>query len=116
VEPRGLAADKALFGAAERYMLASGQGPDSFFFSHRGGREQAGGEFGELLGLYAASPGDDHPLWRESAAPDVLIEEVERIWSAIDQHDDWQPLAAKIAIIRELGQALGDAPIPAGHG
>jgi serine/tyrosine/threonine adenylyltransferase len=36
----------------------------------------------------------------------MLIEEVETIWSAIADHDDWQPLSTKINSIREMGAAL----------
>ena len=46
----------------------------------------------------------------------MLIEEVEAIWAAIAERDDWQPLTAKIAAAREMGQALGEPPAPAGHG
>jgi hypothetical protein len=45
----------------------------------------------------------------------MVIEEVERIWAAIDETDDWQPLAEKIAAIRRVGAAHGDAPQPAGQ-
>ena len=39
------------------------------------------------------------------------IEEVEAIWSAIAEHDDWAPLERKIAAIRRMGQAtVQDAP------
>ena len=34
------------------------------------------------------------------------IEEVERIWAAIADRDDWQPLGDKVAAIRRLGDAL----------
>ena len=34
------------------------------------------------------------------------IEEVEAIWSAIDERDDWAPLHAKIAAVRRMGEAL----------
>jgi hypothetical protein len=34
------------------------------------------------------------------------IDEVESMWSAIDQRDDWAPLAAKVAAIRDMGAAL----------
>ncbi len=40
----------------------------------------------------------------------VLIDEVERIWSAIDERDDWSALDDKIAAIRELGRQLGPMP------
>jgi hypothetical protein len=43
----------------------------------------------------------------------MIIEETERIWAAIEEADDWQPLADKIAAIRRMGAAHGDAPQPA---
>lgn len=43
-----------------------------------------------------------HPL--AAANPETMvIAEVEAIWSAIDRDDDWSPLAAKIAAVREAG-------------
>jgi hypothetical protein len=41
------------------------------------------------------------------------IEEVERIWSAIDERDDWSPLEAKVNAIRRMGEAMGDEGAPA---
>jgi hypothetical protein len=34
------------------------------------------------------------------------IGEVEALWSAIAERDDWGPLHAKIAAIRRMGEAL----------
>ena len=45
----------------------------------------------------------------------MLIDEVEAIWAAIAEHDDWAPLAAKIAAVRAMGAALGNPPVAAGH-
>jgi hypothetical protein len=45
----------------------------------------------------------------------MLIEEVEEIWSSIDERDDWQPLFDKVAALRRMGEAHGHAPAPAGH-
>jgi uncharacterized protein YdiU (UPF0061 family) len=115
VEPRGLEAEMAMIGAAERYMVASDLAPDTFFFRHRGGRDAPAGEIGELLRHYRAAGHDSHPLWQEEAAPSLVIDEVERVWTAIAEHDDWQVLADKIAAIRRLGDALGEAPRPTGH-
>ena len=106
--------DLALIGAAERTMREARIGPDAFFFAHRGGRN-AEGELAEALAGYAAMP-DDHPYWSDEAPQSMLIEEVEAIWAAIAERDDWQPLAAKIATVRELGEALGEPPEPSGHG
>ncbi len=108
----GLEADTALVQAAERAMLADdgqggGEAPDLFFFRHRGGRDAGTDEFGGLLSGYTATPGAlDHPLWAETAPPTLVIEEVERVWAAIDEHDDWAPFEEKVAAIRRLGEAL----------
>jgi uncharacterized protein YdiU (UPF0061 family) len=115
VESRGLEADSALIAAAEHAMRDSGVAPDHFFFRHRGRRARSDGDFGDLLAAYAATE-DDDPLWGEAAPPSLIIDEVERIWEAIDRRDDWSPLNKQVAAIRRLGQALGPAPIPAGHG
>ena len=53
--------------------------------------------------------------YRPDAPQSMLIEEVEAIWAAIAERDDWQPLAAKVAAVREMGDALGEPPAPAGH-
>ena len=45
----------------------------------------------------------------------MLIDEVEAIWSAIAERDDWRPLHDKVAAIRRMGDALGEPPTPAGH-
>jgi hypothetical protein len=38
------------------------------------------------------------------------IDEVEAIWSAIADSDDWGPLHAKVAAIRRMGEAMGSGP------
>jgi hypothetical protein len=39
------------------------------------------------------------------------IEEVEAIWSAIAERDDWQPFNDKVTAIRQMGEAMEqDAP------
>jgi uncharacterized protein YdiU (UPF0061 family) len=109
---RGFDTDSRLIAAAEATMRSTAASPDRFFFDHRGGRNAGEGEFGELFAGYAPVCGG-HPLWDEAEPPGLLIEEVERLWSAIAEADDWQPLAAKIAAIRRLGSALGPPCNPA---
>jgi hypothetical protein len=36
----------------------------------------------------------------------MLIEEVESIWSAISDHDDWRLFEAKVEAVRRLGEAM----------
>ncbi|MBW8753060.1 MAG: YdiU family protein [Sphingomonadales bacterium] len=115
VEERGLEHEMALVTASERFMTESELSPDTLFFRHRGGRDAPAGEFGDLLRLYRPAGDDSHALWQEDAPPTLVIDEVERVWAAIAEADDWAPLADKVAAIRRLGDALGDAPKPAGH-
>ncbi|MBC2665821.1 YdiU family protein [Novosphingobium flavum] len=120
VEPQGEEADLALFQGAGQYMQQEGLSPDLFHFLHRAGRNPPEGALGDLLRARrpAAAPDDPlgHPFWAEAAPVTNHIDEVERIWSAIADHDDWSPLHDQVAAIRRLGAALGPAPVPAGHG
>lgn len=116
VEPRGLEHEMALVAAAEQHMTEGDLSPDALFFRHRGGRDAPEGPFGKLLRLYGgAANADGDPFWREEAPPTLVIDEVERVWAAIAERDDWEPLAEKVAAIRRLGDALGEPPKPAGH-
>ena len=113
IESRGTKADTALVGACEKAMTESGIAPDAFFFSHRGGRNISG-ELAEAFAEYGPAA-DDHPYWDDDAPQSMLIDEVEAIWAAIAEGDDWQPLHAKVAALRRMGQAHGTPPVPAGH-
>ena len=114
VESGGLEADMALIGAAEQVMRERGTGPDAFFFSHRGGRDAEGALAEVLEGR--APIASDHPYWSGDTSQSMLIDEVEAIWAAIAERDDWDPLNAKVAAVRAMGEALGEPPRPSGHG
>jgi uncharacterized protein YdiU (UPF0061 family) len=113
VASREREADSALVAAAEKTMREGGIGPDEFFFRHRGGRH-ADGPLADALAGYRPTA-DDHPYWSDGGPQAMLIDEVEAIWSAIAERDDWRPLHAKIAAVRRMGAALGDPPAPSGH-
>ena len=116
VEPIDAATDAALIAAAGAAMRDGGIAPDAFFFTHRGGRGATAGDFGALLNDYTALPGAlDDPQWHDGVAPSLVIGEVERIWRAIAEADDWTAFAGTVAAIHALGQALGPAPVPIGH-
>ena len=111
--------DAALVAALVSHMRESGVAPDAWLFALRSGAQRPAGPLGELFATRArstqAEAGADHPIWAEQSPPSLILPEVERLWAAIDQHDDWAPLHSHVAAIRALGEALGPAPRPAGH-
>lgn len=113
VEARGREADSALVAASEKEMRDNRLGPDTFFFAHRGGRG-ATGELAEALKPYISTE-CNHDYWSSEKPQMMLIEEVEEIWAAIAERDDWSLLEAKVAAIRTMGKAHGEPPIPEGH-
>ncbi|WP_299195178.1 protein adenylyltransferase SelO family protein [uncultured Erythrobacter sp.] len=113
VEAQGVETDSLLVSACEKVMREQAAQPDAFFFNLRGGRG-AEGELGEMLGRYTPLDGT-HDYWSDDKPQSMLIEEVEAIWSAIDERDDWQPLTDKVAALRRMGEAHGTPPEPAGH-
>jgi len=110
VRPRDPDSDRALVQTVERALRGTATPIDRFFFDAFGGTiaEGYGGEWNETraaLAAYAPRSSRDHPYW--SGEPcSMLIEEVESIWRAIDEQDDWQSLYDKIAAIRTMGDAL----------
>ncbi len=128
VQPRGIEADRAMLAAAEQAMVQSGCPIDDFFFAFRGadhGRRighplvsalaPASASFTALIEAYDAAPGAlDHAYWQGDAPQSMLIDEVEAIWSTIDANDDWGAWQTKINSIRQMSEAHGFSPVPAG--
>jgi uncharacterized protein YdiU (UPF0061 family) len=110
VMPRDSEQDRALVQAVERALRTTGAGIDRFYFDVFGGTlPEAYGEpwtgVREALAAYPAWKDRSHPYW--SGEPcSMLIDEVESIWSAIAERDDWSVLDAKVAKIRAMGEAL----------
>lgn len=108
----------AMVEAAVRGMIASETPIDRFFHDWRGGDPREGSDysdeawtpFREAVAGFEATGSKDHPYWSDAAPCSMHIDEVEAIWSAIDKADDWEPLHAKVAAIRRMGDALGEAP------
>ncbi len=109
----GVTADAVLVAASEKLLTETGMQPDTLFHRHRGGRNTDGDLAGALSG-YAPLP-SEHAYWSDEAPQTMLIDEVEAIWAAIAEQDDWAPLEVKIAAIRRAGEAHGPLPTPAGH-
>ena len=108
VVPRDPAADRVAVQAVERALAASGRGIDRFFHDSFGGTLPQDEAFAHaratLVGSAPRKP-RDAAYWQGEPCS-MPIDEVERIWAAIDRHDDWGPFEAKIASIREMGAAL----------
>ena len=49
----------------------------------------------------------EHPMFAAREPEEMLIEEVEAIWSAIDAQDDWTPLESKLARLDGAREAWG---------
>jgi uncharacterized protein YdiU (UPF0061 family) len=123
LEPLGEARDAVLARAFVDFMSASQAPFAQFFFDWRGGlasgkraaASPAAQHYGsesfaplrEALAAYspAADANLDHPYFAGGAPCDMLIDEVEEIWTAIASQDDWSVLARKLALIRELAEA-----------
>ncbi len=113
LRPRDPDSDRALVQAVERALRSEDASIDRFFFDGFGGTlpPDYGPAFDALRAILAGyQPRADrtHAYWRGAPCA-MLIDEVEAIWSAIDQRDDWSPLEAKIASIRQMGSALAAA-------
>jgi uncharacterized protein YdiU (UPF0061 family) len=111
IASRGFADDLALVAAAEAMMVATALGIDDFFFAYAAGRGATGeaerGEFEGMLVKYRPARSLDAAYWTGAAPQSMLIDEVEAIWAAIAEHDDWKPLMAKVAAVRAMGAAMG---------
>ncbi|MEI9926634.1 MAG: YdiU family protein [Sphingomonas sp.] len=111
VRPREDAHDRVLVEAIERALTATAAPLDRFFFDFFAGVVPEGYETGfdeveHLLGAYVPRKPRGDPYWGDPAPCAMPIDEVEAIWAAIDQADDWAPFHAKIAAIRRMGGAL----------
>jgi hypothetical protein len=118
--PRGLDDDGALVAATFGWLRESGIGFDAFFFDWYGGEASAaralagprGARYGEpgfgalrrRLATYdpAHPPSLALPYYRRDEPCSLLYDEIEGIWAAIAERDDWARFDAKLAAIGEL--------------
>ena len=110
--------DRSLVAALIHALQQSGVPLDRFYFDWFGGIVPANysSEFDEvrrLLSPYEPREPRQHPYWSDDEPCSMHIEEVEAIWSAIAERDDWAPLEAKVAAIRRMGEAHGTDRPPA---
>ncbi|MBA3880826.1 MAG: YdiU family protein [Sphingobium sp.] len=109
VIPRGQS-DVAVIQAIERGLRASATPLADFFHASFAGRipDALGDAFDEAraaLADYRPRKARDDGFWNGPPCA-MLIDEVEAIWAAIAERDDWAPFEAKLAAIRAFGAAL----------
>jgi len=111
------AADRALVSAMLKALRSRRVGIDRFFFDWRGGRTPRDEPYGDAVfeDLRKALEGRErlltHAYWSDPEPCSMLIDEVEEIWAAIGDNDDWSKFDAKIEAVRRLGDAMAsDAP------
>ena len=109
--------DRKLAGALIRALSTRAQPIDRVFFDWRGGRDPGENLYGsdafrELAALLEGRRREAiHPYWSDKEPCSMHIDEVESIWSAIADADDWQPFDNKVKAIRRMGEAMEqDAP------
>jgi len=98
--------------------LASREAPiDQVFFDWRGGRDPGADAFPSepfrvlAKALKGRERPQSHPYWSDAQPCSMHINDVEAIWSAIAERDDWRPFEDKVNAVRRMGDALrADAP------
>ena len=106
--------DRALASALVAALRSREANIDRVFFDWRGGRDPGAEAYpAEPFRALAAalegraSPGArGHEYWDGDQPCSMPIEEVECIWAAISERDDWWPFEAKVAAIRLMGEAM----------
>jgi uncharacterized protein YdiU (UPF0061 family) len=112
VEGRDEAADYELARTLVEALDSKTATIDRAFFDWRGGRDPTADKypsepFRKLAAFLAGRERPPkHAYWSGDEPCSMHIEEVEAIWDAIADHDDWKPFEAKIAAIRGMGEAM----------
>lgn len=116
------AADDELLRAFNHFLVDSQAPYEQAFFDFYGGGERwrtgpaiafyQGPAFDEFIARYktytAADPARlDHPYFKREKPVTMLIDEVEAIWAAIAERDDWSAFYAKLADIADMREGYG---------
>jgi uncharacterized protein YdiU (UPF0061 family) len=106
-------ADREITGALIRALASRVHPIDRILFDWRGGNDPGADrypqdEFRELARLLQGRERPkSHAYWSDPEPCSMHIDEVEAIWSAIADNDDWQPFDNKVKAIRRMGEAMG---------
>ena len=104
--------DKDIVAALIKALATRAAPIDRIFFDWRGGRDP-GAEAYPSEGFRALAKALEgrartplHPYWSDAAPCSMHIDEVEAIWDAISDRDDWQPFEDKVSAIRRMSEAM----------
>jgi uncharacterized protein YdiU (UPF0061 family) len=112
VEPRDSASDRDLARALVVALDTKAATIDRIFFDWRGGRDPGveaypAEAFRNVAAMLAGRERPRaHTYWSDAEPCSMHIDEVEAIWAAIAEKDDWSPFEAKVAAIRRFGEAM----------
>lgn len=104
--------DREIAAALIKALATRSHRIDQVFFDWRGGRDPGvekypGADFRELVRLLKGRELElSHPYWSDPQPCTMHIDEVETIWSAIAEGDDWEPIKRKVNAIRRMGEAM----------
>ncbi|MEO6257000.1 MAG: protein adenylyltransferase SelO family protein [Sphingomicrobium sp.] len=116
VSPRGGADDRLVATRLVDALQSREATIDRIFFDWRGGRDPGAERYPSepFRALAATLEGRDrphtHPYWSDPEPCSMHIDEVEAIWAAIAERDDWSRFEAKIAAVRRMGEAIAADP------
>ena len=117
VAPANRDSDRELAAALLHALSSRETKIDRIFFDWRGGRDPGAEHYPSdpFRDLAKALDGRErrqsHPYWADAEPCSMHIDEVEAIWSAIAERDDWQPFNDKVKAVRRMAEAMTtDAP------
>ena len=104
--------DRDLAAALIKALATREQPIDRIFFDWRGGGDPGVDRYGSdafrklAKALEGRARSQTHAYWSDIGPCTMHIDEVEAIWSAIAERDDWQPFEDKVNAVRRMGAAM----------
>jgi uncharacterized protein YdiU (UPF0061 family) len=106
--------DRELASALIKALATREATIDRIFFDWRGGHDPGEAVYpsAPFRALAKALEGREqpdrrsHPYWSDAQPCSMHIDEVEALWSAIAERDDWEPIKRKFNAIRRMGDAM----------
>lgn len=106
--------DLELAAALIKALATRARSIDRIFFDWRGGVDPGEGSYpsepfralARLLEGREQQSARSHPYWSDPEPCSMHVDELEALWSAVAERDDWEPIKRKVNAIRRMGDAL----------